>query len=112
MNVTVKDMESYLADRYGGWATEQGLFLKLVEEIGEVAEVVNKRAGIKPSDENDLKEQLASELADMLHYIVALAGITNIDLEKAIIKKDKTASLKYGHTNNLELYLKDLAQGK
>lgn len=107
MNVTIKDMQAYLADRYGGWATEQGMFLKLVEEIGEVAEVVNKRAGIKPTAENDLKEQLASELADMLHYIVGIAGINNIDLEKAVIDKDRVASLKYGHTTNLELYLKE-----
>ena len=48
MNVTIKDMQAYLADRYSGWATEQGMFLKLVEELGEVAEVVNKRSKIKP----------------------------------------------------------------
>ena len=86
MNVAINDMQAYLADRYCGWATEQGMFLKLVEELGEVAEVINKRAGIKPSDDEDLKEQLASELADMLHYIVAIAGINNIDMEKAIIE--------------------------
>ncbi|MBQ1955381.1 MAG: nucleotide pyrophosphohydrolase, partial [Clostridia bacterium] len=67
MNVTIKDMQAYLADRYSGWATEQGMFLKLVEELGEVAEVINKRAKIKPSDETDLQEQLGTELADMLH---------------------------------------------
>ncbi|MBR6773006.1 MAG: nucleotide pyrophosphohydrolase [Clostridia bacterium] len=107
MNVAINDMQAYLADRYCGWATEQGMFLKLVEELGEVAEVINKRAGIKPSDDEDLKEQLASELADMLHYIVAIAGINNIDLEKAIIEKDRVSSLKYGHSSNLELYLKE-----
>ena len=41
------------------------MFMKLVEEIGEVAEVLNKRAGRKASDENDLQEQLGIELADM-----------------------------------------------
>ena len=108
MNVNIKDMEAYLADRYGGWATEQGMFLKLVEELGEVADVINKRSKIKPSDETDLQEQLGTELADMLHYIVAIAGINNIDLEKAVIEKDRVASLKYGHTSNLELYLQKL----
>ena len=39
------------------------MFMKLVEEIGEVAEVLNKRAGRKASCDEDLQEQLAVELA-------------------------------------------------
>ena len=34
MKITVEALEAYLLDRYGGWANEQGLFLKLVEEMG------------------------------------------------------------------------------
>ena len=37
MKITIDTLEKYLLDRYGGWAQEQGLFLKLVEEMGEVA---------------------------------------------------------------------------
>ena len=62
---------------------------KLVEEIGEVAEVLNKRAGRKASDENDLQEQLGIELVDMIHYIVAIAAINDIDLTTLMIEKDK-----------------------
>ena len=47
MEITIDMLEKYLLDRYGGWANEQGLFLKLVEEIGEVAEVMNMRSGSK-----------------------------------------------------------------
>ena len=78
MNITIEALQAYLSDRYGGWANEQGLFMKLVEEIGEVAEVLNKRAGRKASDGNDLQEELGTELADMLHYIVAIAAINEI----------------------------------
>ena len=67
MKITIDELQSYLSNRYSGWATEQSMFMKLVEEIGEVAEVLNKRAGRKASDENDLQEQLGIELADMLH---------------------------------------------
>ena len=65
MNITIEALQAYLSERYSGWANEQSLFMKLVEEIGEVAEVLNKRAGRKASDENDLQEQLGIELADM-----------------------------------------------
>lgn len=105
MNITIDALQAYLSDRYSGWATEQSMFMKLVEEIGEVAEVLNKRAGRKASDENDLQEQLGTELVDMIHYIVAIAAINNIDLSKLIIEKDRVASLKYNHSINLETFL-------
>ena len=101
MEITVNQLQAYLADRYCGWANEQGMFMKLVEEIGEVAEVLNKKAGRKSSDETDLQEQLGIELADMIHYIVAIAALNNIDLNKTILEKDRVASVKYRHTINL-----------
>ena len=79
--------------------------MKLAEELGEVAEVLNKRAGRKSSDESDLQEELGTELADMLHYIVAIASINEIDLNEIVIQKDRAASLKYHHETNLETFL-------
>lgn len=105
MKLTIDDMQNYLADRYCGWANEQGMFMKLVEEIGEVAEVLNKKAGRKASEENDLQEQLGVELADMIHYIVVIAALNDIPLSKVIIEKDRTASVKYNHTVNLETFI-------
>lgn len=105
MNVSIRDLQAYLLDHYGGRATEQGMFMKLVEEMGEVAEVLNKRAGRKASDENDLQEQLGLELADMLHYLVAIAAINHIDLAKIVVEKDAAASVKYNHKVNLETFL-------
>lgn len=105
MNITIEALQAYLADRYCGWATEQSMFMKLVEEMGEVAEVLNKRAGRKASQENDLQEQLGIELVDMIHYIVAIAAINDIDLTSLMIQKDKVASVKYNHKINLETFL-------
>jgi NTP pyrophosphatase (non-canonical NTP hydrolase) len=105
MNISIDNLQAYLSDRYSGWATEQSMFMKLVEEIGEVAEVLNKRAGRKASDENDLQEQLGIELADMIHYIIAIAAINNINLSRIIVEKDRKASIKYDHRINLETFL-------
>ena len=107
MKITIDDLQAYLANRYCGWATEQSMFMKLVEEIGEVAEVLNKRAGRKASDENDLHEQLGTELVDVIHYIVAIAAINDIDLTTLMIEKDKKASVKYHHAINLETFLSE-----
>ena len=105
MEITINNLEAYLADRYCGWANEQGMFMKLVEELGEVAEVLNKKAGRKSTDETDLQEQLGVELADMIHYIVAIAALNDIELNKIILEKDKVASVKYNHKINLETFI-------
>ena len=47
MNVTIKELEAYLLDCYGSGGIDQSLFMKLVEEIGETAEVLNKKSGTK-----------------------------------------------------------------
>ena len=105
MDITIKDLQAYLADRYAGWGNEQGMFMKLVEEMGEVAEVLNQRAGRKAADNQGLQEALGMELADMIHYIVAIAAINDIDLTSIMIEKDKRASLKYHHDTNLEIFM-------
>ena len=105
MEITIDVLEKYLLERYGGWANEQGLFLKLVEEIGEVAEVINMRSGSKKATDADLTNELGTELADMIHYIVAIAAINNIDLTSIMLEKDKKASVKYNHDINLETFI-------
>lgn len=105
MDITIKDLEAYLFHNYGHRGTEQGMFMKLIEEIGEVAEVLNMRSGAKAANREDLQEQLANELADVIHYTVAIAAINNIDLNETILSKDRKAAVKYHHDVNLEFFI-------
>lgn len=105
MQVSISALQAYLAEHYLGWADEQSMFMKLVEEIGEVAEVLNKRSGRKSTEEADLQEQLGNELADVIHYAVAIAAINGLDLNDIILSKDKKASVKYHHDRDLETFL-------
>lgn len=105
MKVTIEELESYLFERYENKVDEQSLFMKLVEEIGEVAEILNKRSGRKKADSEDLEIQLGKELADVIHYVVAIAAVNNLDLNDIILSKDKMASLKYNRDINLEQFI-------
>lgn len=105
MNISIRNYEDYLYDHYKDRGIDSGLFMKLVEEIGEVAEVLNKRDGRKASGDEDLKAQLANELVDVIHYTFAIASLNGIDLNDAILEKDKKASVKYNHKVNLEQFL-------
>ena len=105
MNVSIRDYENYLYDHYKDHGIDSSLFMKLVEEVGEVAEVLNKRDGRKASDREDLQAQLANELVDVIHYAVAIAALNHIDLNDVMLEKDKKASIKYHHERNLEQFL-------
>ena len=105
MEISIDVLQKYLYERYGGWGNEQGLFMKLVEEMGEVAEVLNMRNGRKQATDGDLKTELGTELADMIHYIVAIAAINDINLTSIMLEKDKKASVKYNHKINLEDFI-------
>ena len=80
--------------------------MKLVEEVGELAEVLNGRSGRKQGVK-DSNEELAKELADIIHYTVAIAAINHIDLTNTIFEKDKAATIKYQHERDLEGFLEN-----
>jgi len=103
--LTFHELQDYLALKYKEGRTSSALFMKLVEEIGEVAEVLNKLEGRKKNVGNT---SLESELVDVIHYAVAIAEINNIDLTSAIINKDKQAAIKYNQSPNLEEFIAKL----
>ena len=105
MKVTSEELQAYLLDHYADGGIDQSLFMKLVEEIGEVAEVLNKKAGRKASGEEDLQAQLGNELADVIHYAVAIAALNGISMNDVILQKDKAAAVKYHHRTNLDQFI-------
>lgn len=109
MKITIEELEAYLYDHYKSGGIDQSLFMKLVEEIGEVAEVLNKKAGRKASgageSREDLQAALGNELADVIHYAIAIAALNGLDMNEIILRKDKTASVKYHHRTNLKQFV-------
>lgn len=106
-DLSIADLQDYLFLKYGKRGNSTAAFMKLVEEVGEVAEALNQLDGIKA---NTSDTSLEKELADVIHYTLAIASINHIDLSKVIIEKDKEASIKYHQTPNLEEFL--LQRGK
>ncbi|GAX47529.1 nucleoside triphosphate pyrophosphohydrolase family protein [Pseudolactococcus reticulitermitis] len=95
--LTFKSLQDYLTIKYDAICQRKNisspstsdLFIKLVEEIGEVAEVLSQQKGNKASTD----------------YVVEIANVNAIDLTKAIIEKDKLASVKYNQSLNLADFL-------
>ena len=78
-----------------------------MEEVGEVAEVLNGRSGRKEGVQGF--ERGTSKRTGWYHSLhhVAIAAINHIDLTKTIFEKDKTAAIKYQHERDLEGFLKE-----
>ncbi|MBA3783041.1 MAG: nucleotide pyrophosphohydrolase [Nocardioides sp.] len=69
------------AARYGRAWTEEELMLGFLGDVGDLAKLVQGKAGVRPRD--DLDEALAHELADCLWSVMALADVYDVDLESA-----------------------------
>lgn len=76
--------------------------MKLVDEVGEVAEALNQLEGRKQATSNS---SLAYELADVLQYTIAIASVNGIDLTQAILEKDQVVAVKYYHRINFQEYI-------
>lgn len=54
----------------------------LVEEVGEVARIMNHMYGDKPKKATESPDDLADELGDVLFTLVCIANAEGIDLQK------------------------------
>lgn len=57
---------------------------RLVEEVGEVARIVNHKYGDKPKKSDEKDDDLEDELADVLWTVICLANQEDIDLDKGM----------------------------
>ena len=56
---------------------------RLMEEVGELARLVNHRFGTKPKKPDESEQEMAEELADVLFVILCMANEQGIDLDEA-----------------------------
>ena len=71
--------------------------LKLMEEVGELAEAVRKNKRMQ--DDQNIKGTIEEDLQDVLYYIVCLANVNDIDLQNCIYLKEKINCEKYNRKN-------------
>jgi len=57
---------------------------RLIEEVGELARLMNHRFGHKPKRDDEAEQDLALELADILFVLVVIANEQGIDLDDAL----------------------------
>ena len=67
-------------------------FMKFIEEVGELSECIRKN---KRMIDGNIKNTIEEELYDVLYYIICLANVYDINMEKSLFLKEELNSKKY-----------------
>lgn len=99
-DITIRQLQAAI-DKIDGVTIGDGkisdkYFMKFIEEVGELAECIRKDKRVV---ENNIKGTIEEELYDVLYYIIRLANIYDIDLQKAIFLKEELNAKKYNRKN-------------
>ena len=90
---TLKDYQLYVHQlvHLRGFEKENlsGIFMLLVEEVGELAKAARKHAKLKMDVNHSKQENAAHEAADIFMYLLDICNHLDIDLEKAIREKEE-----------------------
>ena len=98
---TLRVLQDYLAAacQERGWTKDSPSeqVVLFMEEVGELAKAIRKRAGLY--DEAARKQTLAleEEFADVLAYLLDLANCYRVDLEAAFRAKEKINETRIWH---------------
>ena len=90
---TIKYLQSYIKSKDFKPELIKDYFLKLSEEIGELANAIRKNQ--LRSDSENIKGTIDEELWDVIYYALALANCYDIDIESVIKEKEDINNAKY-----------------
>ena len=90
---TIKYLQHYIRQKDCKPELLKDYFLKLTEEVGELARAMRKDE--KAPDMAHLKGSIDEELWDVIYYALAIANLYDIDMEAVIRAKAELAEAKY-----------------
>lgn len=93
-DITLRDLQAYLKAKDFHPDQKHAYFLKLIEEVGELAEVVRKERRLSASD--TIKGTIEEELYDVLYYTLSLANVYDIDMTQCFHLKEELNREKWG----------------
>ena len=90
---TIKYLQNYIKSKDHHPELIKDYFLKLSEEVGELARAMRKN--LARGESEGIKETIDEELWDVIYYSLAIANCYDIDLESVIKEKEELNNEKY-----------------
>jgi NTP pyrophosphatase (non-canonical NTP hydrolase) len=78
-------IDNWILD-HGGYWPPLSMLSALIEEIGELARIINNLEGFKPYKEHEESLNLGEELADIFYALICIANYYKIDIDKELDK--------------------------
>ena len=102
-HITISGLQQYIKAKDYRPDLKKDYFLKLSEEVGELAEAIRKNN--TPANKASFKGSVEEEIYDVVYYALAIANVFDIDLETWIPIKENLNDEKYGtnHASKLPL---------
>jgi len=92
-DLTLKELQKIIKNKDYKPDLKHAYFQKLIEEVGELAEVLRKDKRL--IQQGTIKGTIEEELYDVFYYVVGLANVYDIDLEQCFYLKEAINSEKY-----------------
>lgn len=90
---TIKYLQNYIKEKDYHPELLKDYFLKLSEEVGELACAMRK--GLKAKNDIEIIGTVDEELWDIIYYALAIANIYDIDIEQLAKVKSKINESRY-----------------
>ena len=76
-----QEVDDWVQSWGGGYWSPMSNLARMIEEVGEVARLVNDQFGEKPKKPDEAEQDLGMELTDVMYAIICLANSQGIDLQ-------------------------------
>ncbi|MCL2753355.1 MAG: hypothetical protein FWE44_04315 [Defluviitaleaceae bacterium] len=93
--ITIRYLQEYLKSKDYNPELKHKFFLKLSEEVGELAQAIRKEP--ERATETNIIGTIEEELWDVIYYCLVLANCYDIDMEKWIPIKEKLNNERWGN---------------
>ena len=87
---TLADFQSLIQTMYSSKDEARGIegtFMWLMEEVGELAAALRECACNNTPRDSEAAQHLAEEFADVLAWLVTIANVAQVDLQRAVLEK-------------------------
>ncbi len=79
-------VDQWIRECGGGYWLPMSNLARVVEEVGELARLLNHLYGEKPKKPNEEKQELGIEICDIIFALICMANREGIDLEESFAK--------------------------
>ena len=93
--ITIRYLQEYIKSKGHNPELEQKFFMKLSEEVGELAKAMLKEREAATKD--NLRGTIEEEIWDIIYYCLVIANSYDIDMEKWIPIKEKLNNEKWSN---------------